>query len=150
MNWSNPSLDLLSKIGDLHEEHRDIVDECIESYCLDSLQSLSATQEQLLGPMRSSEIITGVELLELANQCSTGQSLIRSEIEDIEINMESCGEQPGFSIIRYSVQKLKTCSMPSTLSPMRNSVMLSMLGCATYVVQVHSLNLNCRILVRFQ
>ena len=102
MNWSNPGSDLLSKIGDLHEEHRDIIDECIEELLPRLITVLSATEEQLLGPMRSSEIITGDELLELANQCSTGRSLFRSEIDNIEIDLDSRSEQPSW-ILDYSV-----------------------------------------------
>ena len=102
LNWSNPGSDLLSKIGDLHEEHRDIIDECIEELLPRLITVLSATEEQLLGPMGSGEIITRDELLELANQCSTGQSLLRSEIDDIEINVESRSEQPSW-ILDYSV-----------------------------------------------
>ena len=40
--------------------------------------------------------------LELANQCSTGQSLFRSEIDDIEIDVDSRSEQPSW-ILDYSV-----------------------------------------------
>ena len=102
MNWSNPGSDLLSKIGDLHEEHRDIIDECIEELLPRLITVLSATEEQLLGPMRPSEIITGDELLELATQCSAGRSLFRSEIDEIEIDVESRSEQPSW-ILDYSV-----------------------------------------------
>ena len=102
MNWSNPGSDLLSKIGDLHEEHRDIIDECIEELLPRLITVLSATEEQLLGPMRPSEIITGDELLELATQCSAGVSLFRSETDEIEIDVESRSEQPSW-ILDYSV-----------------------------------------------
>ena len=102
MNWSNPGSNLLSKIGDLHEEHRDIIDDCIEELLPRLITVLSATEEQLLGPMSSSEKITGDELLDLANQCSTGRSLFRSEIDDIEIDLGSLSEQPSW-ILDYSV-----------------------------------------------
>lgn len=102
LNWSKPSSESLSKISDLHEEHRDIIDECINELLPRLITVLSATEEQLLGPMNSNVIITREELLELASQSSTGRTLLRSGIDDVEIDLESLSEQPSW-ISDYSV-----------------------------------------------
>jgi hypothetical protein len=52
--------------------------------------------------MNSNVIITREELLELASQSSTGRTLLRSGIDDVEIDLESLSEQPSW-ISDYSV-----------------------------------------------
>ena len=145
MNWSNPGSDLLSKIGDLHEEHRDIIDECIEELLPRLITVLSASEEQLLGPMNSSEIITEMSCLNLPISVRLGDhSFVQKSTTLKSMWIREVNNLPGFSTILCLVPKLKIFSTRSILNLIRNSVMLSMLGCATSVVRVHSLNLNCR------
>lgn len=102
LNWSKPSSELHSKIGDLHEEHRDIIDECINELLPRLITVLSSTDEQILGPVTCLEFQTEEEILELASRCSTGRTLLRTEIVDDGILPESLDEQPSW-IFDYSV-----------------------------------------------